>query len=173
MTDDRDDDRTSTTDANTVDVLPTASASRFIALEVSRQLLRELKPIVAMLRKHDRELTTQLVRAANSVHLNLGESRGRAGGDRRRCFEIAAGSAFEVEAARGRRHVGVDRRRARGAPHRPPRDRPRLGPAAHAVIVTRAATAPVAARCTRYFARGRLARQSSATSRSMSRWSTP
>ena len=73
--------------------------TKFVALDISRQMLRELRPIVAAIGRHDRDLKNQLQRAATSVHLNLGESRGRAGGDRRRCFEIAAGSAFEVEAA--------------------------------------------------------------------------
>ena len=70
----------------------------FIAFEVSRQMLIELRPILAVIARHDRQLKNQVQDAATSVHLNLGESRGRRGGDRRRCFEIAAGSAGEVDA---------------------------------------------------------------------------
>ncbi|KAB2911602.1 MAG: four helix bundle protein [Kofleriaceae bacterium] len=43
--------------------------------------------------------TARVQRAASSVALNLAESRGRAGGDRRRHIQIAAGSAFEVQGA--------------------------------------------------------------------------
>ena len=49
--------------------------------------------------QQDRELASQLQRAATSVCLNVGEGRCRSGGDRRRCYEIAEGSASEVEAA--------------------------------------------------------------------------
>ncbi len=66
---------------------------------MSRQLIRQLRPIVAMIRRHDADLARQLQRAASSVHLNLSESQGREGGDRRRFFEFAAGSAFEVRGA--------------------------------------------------------------------------
>src|SRR5205085_9613347 len=68
----------------------------FVAYQVSLDLIRKLRPIVPAIAKHDRDLVDQLQRAASSVSLNLAESQGRAGGDRRRCIQIAAGSAFEV-----------------------------------------------------------------------------
>lgn len=69
------------------------------AYQVSLDLIRELRPIVVALKQYDRDLAGQLQRAATSVTLNLGEGQGRAGGDRRRCYEIATGSAREVGAA--------------------------------------------------------------------------
>lgn len=70
-----------------------------VAYEVSLELIRKLSPIIPTIAKHDRDLVAQLQRAASSVALNLAESQGRAGGDRRRHFQIAAGSAFEVRGA--------------------------------------------------------------------------
>ena len=71
----------------------------FVAYQVSLDLIRKLAPIVPAIAKHDRDLVDQLQRAASSVALNLAESQGRAGGDRRRHIQIAAGSAFEVRGA--------------------------------------------------------------------------
>jgi len=71
----------------------------FDAYDVSLELVRELAPIVPAIKKHDRDLADQLRRAASSIVLNISEGSGRAGGDRRRSFEIAAGSAREVLAA--------------------------------------------------------------------------
>jgi four helix bundle protein len=71
----------------------------FVAYQVSLEMIRKLAPIVPAIAKHDRDLVDQLQRAASSVALNLAESQGRAGGDRRRHIQIAAGSAFEVRGA--------------------------------------------------------------------------
>ena len=71
----------------------------FVAYNVSLELVRELAPMVPLIKKHDRDLADQLRRAASSVVLNISEGSGRAGGDRRRSFEIASGSAREVLAA--------------------------------------------------------------------------
>ena len=71
----------------------------FIAYEVALELIRKLAPLLRVIAKHDRDLLDQLQRAASSVALNLAESRGRAGGDRRRHIQIAAGSAYEVQGA--------------------------------------------------------------------------
>jgi len=70
----------------------------FLAYEVSIELIRELKPSVAVLRRHDRKLTDQLLRAASSVALNVAEGNRRRGRDRKHHFRIAAGSADEVKA---------------------------------------------------------------------------
>ena len=71
----------------------------FIAYEVSLELARELRPIVPAIKKHSRDLGDQLERAATSVMLNLGEGRRRRGGDQRRFFDFAHGSASEVKTA--------------------------------------------------------------------------
>jgi four helix bundle protein len=68
----------------------------FIAYEVSLDVIRNLRSIVPVIKKHDRDLADQLRRAATSVSLNLGEGRRREAGDQRRLFEIAHGSAGEV-----------------------------------------------------------------------------
>ena len=71
----------------------------FIAYDVSLELIRKLAPIIPAIARRDRDLVDQLTRAASSIALNLAESQGRAGGDRRRHLQIAAGSAFEVRGA--------------------------------------------------------------------------
>ena len=68
----------------------------FIAYDVSLELIRNLRPTVPAIKKFDNDLAVQLRRAATSVSLNLGEGSRRAGGDRRRHFEYAHGSAGEV-----------------------------------------------------------------------------
>jgi four helix bundle protein len=68
----------------------------FIAYNLSLDLIRQLRPIVPAIRKFDRELADQLRDAATSVSLNLAEGRRRAGGDQRRHYEFAHGSASEV-----------------------------------------------------------------------------
>jgi four helix bundle protein len=71
----------------------------FAAYDVSLELLRVLAPLVPAIKKHDRDLADQMRRAATSVVLNINEGRRRCGGDQRRSFEIANGSAHEVLAA--------------------------------------------------------------------------
>ena len=62
------------------------------------RLLRSLRPAVARIRGRDRRLATQIVDAANSVVLNLGEGEYSDAGNRRARFHTAAGSAAEVRA---------------------------------------------------------------------------
>ena len=71
----------------------------FDSLEVMLSVLELLGPIEAKVRRHNASLAKQMTRAAESVALNLGEGRCREDGDRRRCYEIAAGSASELTAA--------------------------------------------------------------------------
>ena len=70
----------------------------FIAYQVALELIRALRPIIAVVRKFDRGLANQMQEASNSIALNLAEGSYRAGGDRRHSFEIAAGSTNEVGA---------------------------------------------------------------------------
>ena len=71
----------------------------FDALEISLKVLELLAPIESRIRQKSNSLAKQLAGASESVALNLGEGRLRHDGDRRRHYEIAAGSASEVTVA--------------------------------------------------------------------------
>jgi four helix bundle protein len=73
--------------------------SGFDAYAVALELVAALRPLVPALEAKDRELATQLRRAATSVPLNLAEARKRRGKDRLHLWRVAAGSAAEVRAA--------------------------------------------------------------------------
>jgi four helix bundle protein len=70
--------------------------TRFHALEVSLELVRSLRGVLAKLRTRSRKLSGQLEDALISVPLNIGEGRRRAGRDRLHHWRIAAGSAEET-----------------------------------------------------------------------------
>jgi four helix bundle protein len=67
--------------------------------EFSIQLIEGLRPLIPRIRRHDRSLADQLVRAANSVALNIAEGEHSDPGTRRSRFYSAAGSANETLAA--------------------------------------------------------------------------
>ena len=71
----------------------------FEALEMSLVVLEKLAVVEGKIRRKSRSLASQLSDAAESVALNLGEGRLRRDGDRRRHYEMAAGSASEVTVA--------------------------------------------------------------------------
>ena len=71
----------------------------FDALEVSLELIRELRGSLSEIRTRDRDLYLQMRRAAASISLNLAEGRVRAGKDRLHHWRIARGSAEELLAA--------------------------------------------------------------------------
>ena len=71
----------------------------FDALEMSLVVLERLAGVEGRIRKRSRSLASQLSDAAESVALNLAEGRLRRDGDRRRHYEMAAGSASEVTVA--------------------------------------------------------------------------
>jgi four helix bundle protein len=67
--------------------------------ELSIQLVETLRPLVPRIRRHDRSLADQLVRAASSVALNIAEGEHSDPGNRKARFYSAAGSANETLAA--------------------------------------------------------------------------
>ena len=71
----------------------------FDALEMSLQFLERLVPFETRIRQRSASLAKQLSDASESIALNLGEGRLRRAGDKRRHFEMAAGSASEVTVA--------------------------------------------------------------------------
>jgi four helix bundle protein len=71
----------------------------FDALEISLQFLERLVPVETRIRQRSASLAKQLADASESVALNLGEGRLRHAGDKRRHYEMAAGSASEVTVA--------------------------------------------------------------------------
>jgi four helix bundle protein len=71
-------------------------ASKFVALELSIQIVASLRDVVRLVRRTDVELARQIFRSASSISANLAEAGGREGKDRRHFFRIAAGSARET-----------------------------------------------------------------------------
>lgn len=71
----------------------------FHAYELGLKAIRELRPIVPMIKKHDPDLAKQMRKAASSVTLNINEGSKRRGEDRLYLYSVAAGSANEVLAA--------------------------------------------------------------------------
>ena len=71
----------------------------FDALEISLQFLERLVPFETRIRQRSASLARQIADASESIALNLGEGRLRHAGDKRRHFEMAAGSASEVTVA--------------------------------------------------------------------------
>jgi four helix bundle protein len=64
--------------------------------DVSRELVRALRPLVAKIRRRDRALADQLVRAASSVSLNIFEADYSDPGNKRSRLFTASGSANET-----------------------------------------------------------------------------
>ncbi|MBA3392301.1 MAG: four helix bundle protein [Deltaproteobacteria bacterium] len=68
-----------------------------IAYTVAIELVKELRPIVEKIRKHDSTLAKQLVDAMNSTVQNLAEGEAHRGGNKRAKYDIAHGEANEVK----------------------------------------------------------------------------
>jgi four helix bundle protein len=64
-------------------------------LDIAHQAVRELRPVVAKIRRADRDLGEQVRSALSSVVLNTAEGNGSAGGLRVARFNTALGSADE------------------------------------------------------------------------------
>jgi four helix bundle protein len=75
------------------------SPSSFQVLDVAIAAIRCLRPLVATIRRCDRDLGEQVRRAASSVALNIAEGNRNEGGLRLSRFSTAAGSTAEVRAA--------------------------------------------------------------------------
>ena len=68
----------------------------FEALEVAIQFVEAVVPIAEVVARHDKDLASQLRRAANSAANNTSEANKRRGGDRLHSFRIASGEAAEA-----------------------------------------------------------------------------
>ena len=67
--------------------------------EVAYTVIAELRPLLPRIKRMDRSLADQLLRAANSMVLNVGEAEYSDAGTRRARFFTAAGSANETRTA--------------------------------------------------------------------------
>jgi four helix bundle protein len=67
--------------------------------ELTIELVRVLKPLIPRIRRHDRSLADQTVRAASSIALNIAEAQYSDAGTRKSRFHSAAGSANETRTA--------------------------------------------------------------------------
>ena len=72
---------------------------RFLVLDLAIRAIEVLRPIVARIRHHDRDLGEQLRRALSSSALNIAEGNRSQGGHRLARFSTAAGSNAESRAA--------------------------------------------------------------------------
>ncbi len=71
----------------------------FLALDHTFGIVRQLRPLVSSIRRHDSKLANQLRDAGSSVALTLGEGNRRQGRDRGHLWRVASGSAEEVRTA--------------------------------------------------------------------------
>ena len=62
------------------------------------EVLRMLRPVIAEIERHDRDLARQLRRASASIALNAAEASGSRGGTRTERYRNALGSARETGA---------------------------------------------------------------------------
>jgi len=70
-----------------------------VTYDLVLELIRNLRPTLAVIRRHDADLAKQTTRAPSSIALDASEASGRCGGDRLHLFRCALGSMREVGAA--------------------------------------------------------------------------
>ena len=70
---------------------------RFETLELSLEIVRKLRPIVAIIQAHDRKLAEQIRASGSSSPLNLAEGNRRTGKDKFHLWRVASGSADETQ----------------------------------------------------------------------------
>lgn len=68
----------------------------FLAYDLSLELARSCRPVIAAVRQRNANLAKQLDDAVDSVHQNLAEAGGRHGDDRVRLFRYSYASLREV-----------------------------------------------------------------------------
>jgi len=71
---------------------------RYEVLEQAVSIIERCRPLVDAIQRKDRDLASQVRRAASSVVLNIAEAFGNAGGNARLRFETARGSLYEAQA---------------------------------------------------------------------------
>ena len=67
-----------------------------VATQVALELVKDLRPLVEQIRRHDNNLAKQLVDALNSTVQNLCEGEAHRGGNKRLKYQIAHGEATEL-----------------------------------------------------------------------------
>jgi four helix bundle protein len=71
---------------------------RFVVLEIALQAIAVLRPVVAKIRRFDRDLGEQLRTSLSAVPLHIAEGNGSSGGNRVIRFSTALGSTDESRA---------------------------------------------------------------------------
>ena len=70
-----------------------------VVVELALEIIQALRPLMPLIQRRDRDLASQLARAASSAALNSGEAEYNDPGNRRARFHTAAGSANEARVA--------------------------------------------------------------------------